>query len=263
MAENTLAIREKVCTGCGKTLAATLEFFCRHPTGKFRLQSKCRACSRALVREWSATPRGKAKRVALRAQPKHREKQRAYDREKWQTPEYRERKKALDKERNGRPDVLARRAAQRRERRLNGEVKAREHAFNRSPGRREWSRNWQPKYFYERERRDPQFKLRLRMGTAVREALQARGESKRGRKVESLVGYTIAGLKAHLERQFTKGMSWKNYGDWHVDHIRPIISFDYKTTDDPGFRECWALSNLRPLWSAQNISKGGKRLFLL
>lgn len=67
----------------------------------------------------------------------------------------------------------------------------------------------------------------------------------------------------HLERQFLPGMSWDNMSEWHIDHILPRVMFHYETSADPGFSECWALTNLRPLWAKDNIDKGGKRLHLI
>ena len=66
----------------------------------------------------------------------------------------------------------------------------------------------------------------------------------------------------HLEKQFLSGMTWDNYGDWHIDHIIPKSSFKYASFEDPEFRECWSLSNLRPLWGKENIQKSDKILFL-
>lgn len=89
--------------------------------------------------------------------------------------------------------------------------------------------------------------------------------TKAARRTEALLGYSFDDLKVHLERQFAKGMSWEDYGrhGWHIDHILPISSFSYETPDDPEFRECWALTNLRPLWGTENISKGARRLLLI
>lgn len=55
-------------------------------------------------------------------------------------------------------------------------------------------------------------------------------------------------------------MSWENYGrnGWHVDHIRPVISFNITSFDCNDFLECWSLSNLQPLWEADNLSKSSK-----
>jgi len=64
---------------------------------------------------------------------------------------------------------------------------------------------------------------------------------------------------SHLESMFVDGMSWENYGGgWHVDHILPLSSFEYETTDDDSFKTAWALSNLQPLWASENISKGNR-----
>jgi hypothetical protein len=80
---------------------------------------------------------------------------------------------------------------------------------------------------------------------------------------EALLGYTIADLKRHLERQFTKGMSWDNAGQWHIDHILPLASFSFTATDDPEFRAAWAITNLRPFWAIPNMKKHAKREHLL
>lgn len=86
--------------------------------------------------------------------------------------------------------------------------------------------------------------------------------SKAGRKTFALLGYTSRDLKEHLERLFEPGMSWDNYGHgadcWHVDHIIPLAAHNYETPDDIDFKRAWALSNLRPLWSRDNLSKGAK-----
>jgi len=47
-------------------------------------------------------------------------------------------------------------------------------------------------------------------------------------------------------------MSWDNYGEWHVDHIKPLISFDKNT--HPSIVN--ALSNLQPLWATTREING-------
>jgi hypothetical protein len=80
---------------------------------------------------------------------------------------------------------------------------------------------------------------------------------------QSLVDYSIQQLTQHIERQFTGGMSWENMGAWHIDHIVPLTRFNYTTACDPEFRRAWSLTNLRPLWARDNLSKGGKCVTLL
>jgi hypothetical protein len=79
--------------------------------------------------------------------------------------------------------------------------------------------------------------------------------TKRNRKWESLVGYGINDLVVILERKFIDGMSWDNYGEWHVDHIIPISAFNFEKPEDLDFKRCWSLSNLQPMWGDVNRSK--------
>ncbi|KKM87452.1 hypothetical protein LCGC14_1268770 [marine sediment metagenome] len=86
------------------------------------------------------------------------------------------------------------------------------------------------------------------------------GGSKRSRPWESLVGYTLAELKVHLEARFTIGMNWDRYGvfGWHVDHIIPQSRFNFNDAEDIDFKLCWSLDNLQPLWAKDNIYKSDK-----
>ncbi|WP_153740907.1 hypothetical protein [Marinobacter nauticus] len=78
-----------------------------------------------------------------------------------------------------------------------------------------------------------------------------------------LLDYTLDELMTHLERQFVKGMSWDNYGEWHIDHITPLSSFTISGVDDPELRRAWCLTNLRPIWARDNLSKRCKITHLL
>lgn len=72
------------------------------------------------------------------------------------------------------------------------------------------------------------------------------------------MAFTALTLREHLESQFLPGMTWENYGmeagQWQIDHIRPISSFDL--TDPDQVAACWELTNLRPLWTKENRKKG-------
>lgn len=114
---------------------------------------------------------------------------------------------------------------------------------------------------YERNRRanDPKYRLTARTRTAVYTCLKEANVAKYKSTFE-LLGYSIDELMAHLEKQFTDGMSWKNYGEWHVDHKKPMTLFEFTSTDDEGFKQCWSLDNLQPLWGKDNLSKGSRYL---
>ena len=77
------------------------------------------------------------------------------------------------------------------------------------------------------------------------------GKKKEGSTID-LLGYSATELKDHLEKQFTDGMSWENYGEWHIDHIRPLSSFPPDTP--PHIVN--ALSNLQPLWATTREING-------
>lgn len=96
-------------------------------------------------------------------------------------------------------------------------------------------------------------------------AFHASGRRRKGfrlRAWERLVGWTFDELKAYLELLFQPGMTWENrgfgFGCWNIDHVLPICSFTFTVSTDPGFKKCWALSNLQPLWWVENVRKGRK-----
>lgn len=69
----------------------------------------------------------------------------------------------------------------------------------------------------------------------------------------ALVGCTPEELRDHIAKQFAPGMSFENYGKWHVDHIRPCVSFDLN--DPEQLAECFNWRNLQPLWASDNLRK--------
>jgi len=117
-----------------------------------------------------------------------------------------------------------------------------------------YQRIYNKKYLYN----DIKYRLSRAIRTKIVRTIKK--GSKNRQRWELLVGYTVEQLKKHLENLFRPGMSWSNYGKWHIDHIKPISAFDYNDYRDQTFKICWSLENLQPLWAKDNISKGGKRL---
>ena len=108
---------------------------------------------------------------------------------------------------------------------------------------------------YDKRMSTPHGKLNTALRTSLRKSLK---RIKNGRSWETLVGYTVSDLKKHLESQFEEGMSWDNYGrnGWHIDHKTPLSWFNFSAPEDRGFKKCWALENLQPMWAIENIKKG-------
>jgi len=108
-------------------------------------------------------------------------------------------------------------------------------------------------YIRNRIKTDVSFKLRYYLSSRVWSALK--GKSKSAKTME-LVGCSVEFLKTHLEYKFEKGMTWENYGKWHIDHIRPCASFDLSKPEEQS--KCFNYTNLQPLWAADNLSKNDK-----
>ena len=119
----------------------------------------------------------------------------------------------------------------------------------------------QTKRDYERNRksRDPIYKLISNFRTAIYTVLKESNVDKYGHYFD-ILQYTPEELIKHLEYQFTDGMIWENYGEWHVDHIKPISSFNIVEMGDEEFMKCWSLDNLQPMWGEENIRKSNKIL---
>lgn len=115
---------------------------------------------------------------------------------------------------------------------------------------------------YQRRLESPLRRLRNRVGASMRAALTRKAGGK-DPGVFRYLGYTLEDLRQHIERTFAKGMRWDNMHRWHIDHIVPVSAFTFTAVDDPGFRACYALTNLRALWKEKNLSKGARRTHLL
>lgn len=89
------------------------------------------------------------------------------------------------------------------------------------------------------------------------------GDRLPSRKWSKHLGYTPEQLRAHIERQFTRGMGWSNKGEWHIDHIVPVSSFTITSIESPDFIACFGLQNLRPVWAKENLRKSDRMEFLL
>lgn len=93
-----------------------------------------------------------------------------------------------------------------------------------------------------------------RLQNAMRARLWAAIKGRVDGSLFGRLGYSLEELCDHLERQFAAGMTWSNYGRWHVDHKKPCAAFDH--SDPEQVKECWSLGNLQPLWAAENVKKG-------
>lgn len=122
---------------------------------------------------------------------------------------------------------------------------------------------------------DPAYRLRRILSMSIRKSLKSKNNSKNRISYLKYVSYSLQELKEHIEKQFETWMTWNNHGSfnakmwddndsstwtWQVDHIIPHSTFNYTSMEDRSFKDCWALSNLRPLSAKQNIIDGSTRV---
>jgi len=113
---------------------------------------------------------------------------------------------------------------------------------------KEYYGEWQKEYQKNKYHSDPLYKLRMCVGARIRMSLKSQNKIKLGKTIEYL-GCTYIQLKEYIENQFSKNMSWDNYGEWEIDHIIPLSKggkFHY--------------TNLQPLWKEDNRKKSNKIL---
>jgi hypothetical protein len=61
--------------------------------------------------------------------------------------------------------------------------------------------------------------------------------------------------RSYLENKFLEGMSWDNFGDWHIDHIIPL-KYNNPTIEQVIKRLHY--TNTQPLWKIDNLRKGNR-----
>ena len=113
----------------------------------------------------------------------------------------------------------------------------------------------QRSYRKERRKRDPMFKVMENLRTRMYVVVTSKHAVKESTTMK-LTGCTLDFLKKYLEKKFKDGMSWDNYGQWHIDHIKPCASFNL--VDPMEQKKCFHYTNLQPLWGEHNLKKGSK-----
>lgn len=112
-------------------------------------------------------------------------------------------------------------------------------------------REYQNNYSTERLKTDILFKLKRNIRIRINKFLKNKKDNS-----SNVVGCSPNYLKEHLEKQFNNGMSWDNYGNWHIDHIIPLSS---AKTEEDIYKLCH-YTNLQPLWAEDNLKKSNKIL---
>lgn len=211
----------KTCRKCHAGLSATLENFDRHFMGLHGLDSRCRPCR-------------KEENEICRAREDQKIRQKAW----------RDANKDKVRETNKAYRAAGYTSTQ-------AVSKWREENI-------EHSRAKESKKMREYRATKPWFNLKARISSRINIMLKNGHGPKARRSTFDLLGYSREDLMAHIEAQFTDGMSWDRLlaSEIHIDHIIPLSFFKAEDASSIEFKMCWSLSNLRPMWAAENMAKG-------
>ena len=119
----------------------------------------------------------------------------------------------------------------------------------------DWWRKYEREYRSNRRKEDMFFKIKGNMSGRLSDLINKRNLSV---NTLELIGCDRETFISYIEKQFTEGMTWENYGlkGWHVDHIVPLSSFDL--TIESEVKKACHYTNLQPLWWKDNLEKGNK-----
>jgi hypothetical protein len=218
----------KVCAKCKEEKKLTE--FSKDKTKKDGFQYKCKSC----VNQYH-----KANKEQIREKQKQWiENNKEYYKEYYQANK--ERKKEYDKK-------------YRKEYYQANKEKAKEHNKEYYQANKERIKEGYKEYKRNRIKTDPLFKMCHNLRVRTSRAFKNKGYSK-NTKTKEMLGVDWEVCKSHIEIQFTKGMNWDNYGEWHIDHITPLAS----AKNEQEICNLCHYTNLQPLWAEDNLRKGNK-----
>lgn len=235
----------KVCNECG----------IEKDISEFSIGSrKCKECINHKAREYYQANKEKIKRRNKRSNIKNQEKRKQY------AKEYRLKNKEKIKEINKRYAEVHKE-----------ELKVKNHKYYET--HKEQARETTRRYrinnrhkvntWYKNYRKNNIKLLQHSLSNLIKAHLKSNKTQSTSKTLKEILGYEISDLKKHLESLFEPWMSWENHGitalhpkqTWHIDHIRPINTFNITNEFSEDFKKCWALENLRPLDSYENVRR--------
>jgi len=107
----------------------------------------------------------------------------------------------------------------------------------------EWKNN--------KRKNDGFYRMKINLRHRLRDYLFGESKSKR---TKDIVGLDKIEFKSYVENKFLNGMTWDNYGKWHLDHIKPLCQA--KDNDEALLLNHY--TNLQPLWAEDNLRKNRK-----
>lgn len=95
------------------------------------------------------------------------------------------------------------------------------------------------------------FRMKRRLRERIRDYMKGLIISQ---KTKDIIGIDYESFKTYISDKFTDGMTWENYGLWHLDHIIPLC----EAKNEEELYKLNHYTNLQPLWAEENIKKNRK-----
>jgi hypothetical protein len=102
---------------------------------------------------------------------------------------------------------------------------------------------------------DPLYRFNLSIRSLISKSFK-RGKNKfiKNMSSEEILNCSIDHFREYISSMFKDGMSFDNYGKWHLDHIKPVST----AKDEEEMIELNHYKNFQPLWAKENLMKNSK-----
>ena len=132
----------------------------------------------------------------------------------------------------------------------------RKHAEKRKTQFKDWYANNRERmnaYWRDKRARDIQYRVSANLRARVRDRVR-NAKSSKTEATMKLLGCSVDFFMDYISSKFQEGMSWENYGEWHLDHIKPL----YLSENEEDLLLLNHYTNLQPLWAKDNLRKNRK-----
>ena len=238
---------QKECNCCHEVKPHS-EFYLRPDRNE--LKSRCKVCeTEHKAKEWAEHSEDKKKALSKERYAKTGEKQKEKKRAAyWEDPAAASERNRINRDRY-REAILATQKAWYLANQDAQRIKSKAHYKANKQSYIDGNR----RRTEQRLKTDPVFALSRRIRSLIYIRIYSGGYTKKS-KSQDILGCTWDEFKRHIERQFTKGMSWDRLGEIHLDHIIPLATAQ---SEDDVIR-LNHFTNIRPLWAKDNLSKGAR-----
>ena len=241
----------KICSNC--KVEKELTEFNKYQKNKDGYNNKCKICINIISKNWYINNKDRKQLNAKKWRLKNEEKLKEYRKEYYilNKEKLKEHLKEYNKEyyNNNQKKI--------REYSLhyyyNNIEKSKQNNKQWVLNNKEYRYKYNNEYVKNRKKTDSLFKLISNIRISIRTSIKRQGFNKKSKTYE-ILGCTFEEFKQHIERQFTKNMTWENRNEWHLDHIYPVSL----AKNEEEIIKLNHYTNFQPLWAKDNLQKSNK-----